>query len=209
MLCLFLGLWPAFYNRTFTRIAALLPLMLIMLYFMISIWSQHFYKGNSDSPKILASSLPFSIFADIIVTAAVRWAIRFTAASASLHRILVAIFLQIIIGLLLIALPAASLLIYYEISNGQPEKLTVRIIQFIIGFNIFSSIICILFASAFVLIIAHRISWPLIDRLIYSIAKHQVVKNRKLLGAFATACIVFAFQADLTLMRKFITTLGA
>lgn len=68
---------------------------------------------------------------------------------------------------------------------------------FIVGFacatNFVDALCLLLLLSIMLLLLAHRLVWPLIKRPIYAANRKQLIKNSKLLGALGTGLLIYAF----------------
>jgi hypothetical protein len=56
------------------------------------------------------------------------------------------------------------------------------------------------------IVIAHRLSWPVLERALYPIAEFRVIKNRKLMGGVAVLCLVYAFNLTSGLLKGIVET---
>jgi hypothetical protein len=45
------------------------------------------------------------------------------------------------------------------------------------------------------LVLLHRATWPVLGRLIYPLARRQVIRNHKIMAGVGTACLIFAFPS--------------
>ena len=58
--------------------------------------------------------------------------------------------------------------------------------------RLFVTATALLFLAVLLTIFSHRLLWPLIDRTVYAVARHNLLQNRKALGTFGftliTAC---------------------
>ena len=59
--------------------------------------------------------------------------------------------------------------------------------------NFVDALCLLLLLVVMVLLLAHRIVWPLIKRPIYAANRKQLIKNTKLLGALGTMLLLYAF----------------
>lgn len=59
--------------------------------------------------------------------------------------------------------------------------------------NVLDALCLLLLVLVMVLLIAHRLVWPLIKRPIYAANRKQLIKNTNLLGALGTMLLLYAF----------------
>ena len=59
--------------------------------------------------------------------------------------------------------------------------------------NLITALIPFLFVLLSLAAIAHLILWPVLEMPIYSAQRHGIVRQPKLLGATAIACLLFAW----------------
>jgi hypothetical protein len=68
--------------------------------------------------------------------------------------------------------------------------------QIVIGvaiFNLFTGLASCLFLLMLLFVLLHKVIWPVLGRLFYSLARHQVIRNRKIMASTGTGCFIFAW----------------
>jgi hypothetical protein len=59
--------------------------------------------------------------------------------------------------------------------------------------NIFTALASSVFLLSLLLLLLHRALWPVLGRILYPLARHQVIRSRKVMVALGTACFSLAF----------------
>jgi hypothetical protein len=68
--------------------------------------------------------------------------------------------------------------------------------------NITTVFLSLWFISSLVFVVAGRLLWPVIERLLYPIADLKVIRNRKLMGGVALVCFAYAFHLTSGLLKS-------
>jgi hypothetical protein len=67
------------------------------------------------------------------------------------------------------------------------------LVVFISMTNLLDALCLLLFISLLLLLLTHRVLWPLIKRPLYAANRKGLVKNTKLLGTLGTMLLMYAF----------------
>jgi hypothetical protein len=135
-------------------------------------------------------ALLVSFLSDVIVLALVRFTVRKVSAIASVSKIVLAILIQVcVLGLLVVA--------PYEIA----PRLMVRFghtpalqILFVVAiFNAFTGLASSIFLFVLLFVLLHKVLWPALGKLLYPLARHQIIRNHKIMASVGTASFIFAF----------------
>jgi hypothetical protein len=151
-------------------------------------------QSNSSSHKqkyvAFFTALLVSFFSDIFLLALVRFTIRWVSAKTSVSRIALAVLTQASVFVLLILVPWDIGLGLIETVGPRPEFVALLCVALL---NVFTGITSCMFLFSLLFVLLHKIFWPILSRLVYPLARHQIIRNRKVMVAVATACFIFAF----------------
>lgn len=135
--------------------------------------------GHSDIALgllvIIVAALGLSIVCDVLYIWFTRGMLRRVSTSSYLATMLILIFSSVLLAAFLIALPAY---IGYELRRLLP---VVGVLIGLVGviLNTVDLIVCsAVFVSAF-LMIAHRLLWPLLERLVYPLQRYNIMREKK------------------------------
>ena len=129
-----------------------------------------------------------SVLADICFIAFFRWVLGKIAASRSTGPIILCLIAVTVITALLIG-PAVTFLL----TPRREMESWVFVLVYISLTNVVDAACLLLLALVMLLLLAHRLCWPLIKRPIYAANRKQFIKNSKLLGALGAMLLLYAF----------------
>jgi len=129
-----------------------------------------------------------SVLADICFIAFFRWVLRKIAAFRSTGPIILCLIAVAVITALLIG-PAVRFLLTPRVEMES----WVFVLVYISLTNVVDAACLLLLALVMLLLLAHRLCWPLIKRPIYAANRKQLIKNSKLLGTLGTMLLLYAF----------------
>jgi len=193
--CIFLSLalLPSFFtSRWFVRLSLFpvffswmigLPLELILG--PLGPHGSHKHRQLAGSTALLASFL-----SDIFLVALVRFSIRWIAVKAGAFRIAVAVLLQAGVIILLIFVP-------FSVGTALVQKFGPSSNFGAVGMfallNVFTGLTACTFLFVLLFVLLHKVLWPVLGRLLYPLARYEVIRNPKMLIGIGTVCYVFAF----------------
>jgi hypothetical protein len=180
-ICLLLAGLPALVRSRWAVALSLFPISCVVLGLIRFITTHGVDKGQFE----MVVALAVSILSDILLLALVRFTLRRVSADPSLPRIAIAVLMQAGIIFLLIVTPWETLGHLY----GPAERVVVAVGVF----NAFTGIASSVFFLMLLFVLLHRVTWPVLSRLFYSLARHEAVHNRKIMAGLGTGCFIFAF----------------
>lgn len=207
-ICIISAILPSAFPSRWSVAISLLPLILILLYFWADISHKTAANKVPENTIILAVSMFFSICSDLLLIVIVRSLVRYISVNIAIGRIILAILMQIVIGLILVFGPI-TVRIYLQLENEvNTGALLSRSLNIIAGFNLFTSLLCFVFVFVLLFITIHWLIWPLLGRLIYPLARFEFIRNRKALATTGTVCLMFAFGFEPSALKSIFQLLG-
>ena len=153
------------------------------------------------------AALAFSFLCDIVVIAVIRKALARSASEISLKRIAV------------LVLSIAGAAIFSELTPAIVLVIVSRFAPFMAGtffsaglvammLNTSSIAYCLLNVAFLVFVVAHKIFWPALSRLIYPLAQDKILQHRRLLMCAGSVLLIFAFNFEDVAIKLFVKLLG-
>ena len=163
-----------------------------------------FFSSNV-APSIL---FLLSVVSDVLFVAAVRWTLRWLKGQPNVRSFLFGVALQLGIILLLVFLPwhmghtGASGSITQETDNSISLGFRISREFELFGLNTCTGIFSISFLAVLVFMLLHKLIWPFASRLLYPIARFQIIRNRKIMAAIGIACVAVISPPFADLLKK-------
>jgi hypothetical protein len=188
---------PSLIRNWFGHIISLIPLLLASY---VMTWAIVYHQGlsgvhmPSGVPATrgiqvsLLAALYIGVATDIAVLAAVRSSVRLIATSTRLQPILLAVLLQIaILALITIApLEATTPLIAHN------QTALAEFMMATTMFNFFTILATLAFLILLLVVVLHRVLWPLLSRLVFAVARFKPLQNnRKSCATVGLICVLY------------------
>jgi hypothetical protein len=152
----------------------------------------------------LSLGLLISVISDIFLILWTRWAL----ASVSKKLTVGGIFRCIVrFGGYTCILALLPLPVIIAIRMHLPEFISFIFVAAIL-FDFSTAMLSLIPVLALLVVLAHRVFWPAVSRLVYPLARYGIFKSRKLLGAASGVCFSFAFGAAQTGLKDLLKLLG-
>lgn len=200
-LCFFaIGSLPAAVNRPWAaRGVFLLPLSFTVFFAYavaatawIALQNPSADPGPLEITAALSTALVLAVLADFGWIVLTRAALASMRSGAPLYR-LIGFFtgsvLVLVLGLLPVVWPTAFLALA---RTSGASMMVVSIIFLVLISRLFIVATAVLFVVVLAIILLHRLMWPLLGRAVYSVARHKVLQNRKVLGSLGFALMTTA-----------------
>jgi hypothetical protein len=140
----------------------------------------------------MGSAVLLSIGSDICAVLLIRWSLSRLAEERSLLAIVQRIVVVAVLMFVIALLPWCLLLAWY----GYPPLHSYRIIIYedftalIAGMNLATAIYCLVPVTLSLTVLGHRLLWPILNRLIFPIARFELIKNRKAMAGIGSLAIL-------------------
>jgi hypothetical protein len=171
---LIFAILPSLIRNWFGRTLSLVPLLLFC-YASIVVVLQRQGTFPANQLAVLAG-LFLGIVSDITVLAAVRFFVRSIAKSAHLKEIVFAIVVQVVALILIVLVP-------FELSTPllatNKDSVGAKILLSSMMFNLFTMLGVAAFLTLLAIVMLHRVFWPMLGRLVYSIARFKPLQNNR------------------------------
>jgi hypothetical protein len=186
LICLILGALPSLLPSRWTVALSLFP------FFLVTAGTIKTIRLHRPVASLLAVyiALLASFLSDVLLLALVRFVVRRISEETSVFRLAVAVLIQVGAITLLVVAPlqtAGPLLVRF----GQRPEL--RALTALGIFNAFTGIASSVFLIALLGVLLHKAIWPVLGRLLYAMARHQLTRSRWVTSGIGTACFIFAF----------------
>jgi len=188
-ICLAIAAMPSLWPSRFSVALSLLPGLLVIYGGIRVIWFHQL------SPAIAGMLLAFllGLICDALLLILVRLTIRRVSAKPNLSRIAVAVLLQLGGVAFFVIVPIeAALHVQMKAGNHQPASALAVFYLWLAVVNVFTGLASFLFSIVLVFVLIHKVLWPTISRLIYPLARFEIVRNHTLMASVGTACLTFA-----------------
>jgi hypothetical protein len=139
---------------------------------------------------VLYVALGASFLSDVFLLVLVRYVVGRISEETSGFRLAVAILIQVGVITLLVFVPfwaSGPLMVKF----GQRPELRALLALGI--FNAFTGIASSVFLLALLVVLLHKAMWPVLGRLLHSVAQRQVLRNHWVTASIGTACFILAF----------------
>jgi hypothetical protein len=147
------------------------------------------HRANGDQLTLLVCLIA-GVLSDVLMLALVRYTVRRVSKLPSVLRVSLAVLVQLAIIISLVVVPiqgSGQLMVKFGNRLGFKAMLWIGI------FNLFTGLAASAFLLVLFVVLLHRVTWPILGRLIYPLARHEVVRNHLVMAGIGTACFVFAF----------------
>lgn len=187
------GIFPAIVRK---RWAPLVPLG-VFLYFAFSLSHvPFFYARLGLYPRYqFIAALAFSFLCDVVVIALLRKALAQSASEISMLRI----------GLLALFIMSAALVVEFSpafvlavVARVAPSIASITFSAALVAMMLNTSSIayCLVDFAFLLFVVAHRIFWPALSRVIYPFCRFTIVTNKVALVSIGALCLTFAFHLE-------------
>jgi hypothetical protein len=184
---LIFAILPSLIRNWFGPALSLLPLLLFICGIGLTL-RRHQGAPTSNQLTVLAGLL-IGIASDILVLAFVRFSVRLISTSARLSEIVFALLVQVCALLLLAVVPFESAAPLLE---ANKESLGGKVLLASMMFNLFTVLGVLAFLLLLALMLLHRVFWPMLGRVVYSIARFKPLQNnRKTFALSGIMCVMY------------------
>jgi hypothetical protein len=135
----------------------------------------------------------FSMACDLVTIAVLR--LLFTAISSAVSVGQIAFIISVLFSIALLLLCLPPLFIVTAFFNHWSSYGTYQG-EFFILLNVPTAAAGLLPMIVLIFLLAHRITWPLLGRAIYSLCKFKIISNRKALVACGSLALTYAFDVS-------------
>lgn len=143
--------------------------------------------------KIVLVLLVLSVIADLLAVVALRRLFSALSKSVSAPRMLLTIVVLMTVALVVAASPA----IVFVWLRGDLWLDDLRnLILLLWQLDATTLMACILPIGMLVVVLIHKLLWPLLSRVIYPLTRYKVLSNRKVLIPVGTLCLTFALHLE-------------
>jgi len=182
MICLSLAVLPALVRSRWTVALSLLPLGVNLLGF-IRLTMRH---RPIYTEVLTIVALTVSLLSDVLLLALIRLTIRRVSAKPSVSRIGIAVLIQVGIILFFVVTP-------WETAGLLGARPATQLLVGVAAFNVFTGLASSAFLLILLFVLLHKAIWPVLGKLFYALARHEVIRNRKIMASVGTGCFVFAW----------------
>ena len=153
-----------------------------------------------------AAMLGISLLSDIFVLAAVRWTLRRLIRKSDIGSFVIAIVIQLSAIIILVIVPWTLGTGGPNITQESSDSVSLGWIMTpsyeLFGLNTFTGMFCLMFVAILAFMLTHKTLWPAASRLLYPIARFQIVRNRKLMVAISITSFAIISPPFAELLKK-------
>jgi hypothetical protein len=202
LIFLVLAILPSLFPyRWFVRLS-LLPLFIVTIGPIFELIQTHGMPGKLQA---FLAALMLSLVSDVLVLVLVRFTVRWVSAKVTIARTAFAILIQICAVYFIVLVPMG---IPAALPTEFRDSIVLRALAGMGSLNIFTGLASATFVLTLVFVLLHRLLWPTFGRLLYPLARYQVVRNHKIMAAVGTGCFVFAFPLMPSAVKHILEWLG-
>lgn len=186
--CIFLlfAALPSLLPSRWSNGLSLLP-FLVVLSGLVKLILSHRATGDQ---LMMFAILIAGILSDVLVLTLIRYTVRRISTAPTLSRVAIAISAQIaLITFLVVAPIEASGPLIVKFGN----RLMFKTLLWLGVFNLFTGLLASVFLLLLFTVMLHRVTWPILGKLIYPLARYEVLRNHIAMAGIGTACFMFAF----------------
>lgn len=139
-------------------------------------------------------ALYLSLGSDILLLVLVRFTVRWVSAKTSVLRIAVTLLMQAGVVYCLVFVPFAISEAARKVMTLEEFKQSTSLMSLneMGVLNIFTGIVSSVFLLTLIFVLLHRVTWPILSRLFYPLARYEVVRSPKIMFRMGTACVLLA-----------------
>lgn len=143
---------------------------------------------------IVGLLLGLSLLFDLLFVVLIRWMLRQASDATNGWKIMGIILLNCVLAvIMLVAFPLFSLAL--AVVHGNPILIATMLLGFLLNF--IDIAVCFMFFIVLVVILVHRLTWPMVHRPIHALARYKVITNKKLLWGLGCTLILAPAGAPL------------
>jgi len=188
-LCLILAVLPMFLKSKFWSILSCIPTAL-WLVGTVRLYRLHL---QYDKQAGIAVALAASFASDVLILALIRETLRWIQTRTSVVRIVVALLVQVAAFCLIFLIPIGLPILWKPTLAKNNFGLNLALTGV---FNIPTVIACAVFAATLIVVLVHRIFWPLLSQWTYVLTRNDVLEKRKTIRAFGLACMLYGISGQ-------------
>jgi hypothetical protein len=190
---------PAFVSTARIAIVpSVLPVGFCVAWWLMALLS---HDSKASWSLEISSAALLSLTSDVIVTTLIRGSIKTLRKELKVWRIVAILVLQLCCIPLFFAVPAVwGFFLDKERTKHIHGSLSL-ILYLLSCMNITTMLLSLGFIASLAFVIVSRLSWPILERLLYPIADLKVIRNRKLMGGLALVCFSYAFNLTSGLLK--------
>jgi hypothetical protein len=139
--------------------------------------------------------LTLSLLSDVLLLVLIRFTVRWVLVKTSVWRTAVALMLQVGVVYFLVLVPFGIPEAALPEDFRQSPSLQALVVMG--GLNLFTAIASSIFIMTLLFVLLHRVTWPILSRLLYPLARYEIMHNHTFLKSVGTACYIFAITPSL------------
>ena len=153
---------------------------------------------------LILTVLCLGILCDMFFIIVTRKLLRWSSGLESFYKIVAVILLDSLMAFSLVIAPLVCIFWLYKDPFGDERKYTAFVVLFTAFSNLLDAFIATLFLVLALIILAHRLLWPLFERPVYSLQKLGIAKRSKLLGTIGVVLVSVALGAEPTWLKSIV-----
>ena len=184
-----LAILPTLWHSRWAVALSLFPICFLGFDFALLIY---FHVGKPRHWGFFAG-LVLSLLSDVALLALVRFTIKWIALKSTVLRTTTAIIVHLAVIYLLVIVPigVAEVIPKPEIRQSAVLSAVVSMV----GLNVFTALASCSFLFLLLLLLLHRILWPILARVVYPLARFEAIRTRKLALSIGSLCFLYAFPS--------------
>lgn len=182
---------PTILPYTVIDIITLVPILTVT-YITINVIRHHGPAQYVQNQAEIYTALIASTATDVALLVGIRKSIRWISEQVRPLRVLLVILGQIALVIVFVWFPqheAGNLMVQYK------WKLLPNFLLMISAFNVFTTIAASAFTVTLLIVLLHRVYWPVVERFFYQIARYKLVRNHVAMASLGAGCFVVVFPS--------------
>jgi hypothetical protein len=134
-----------------------------------------------------------SLVCDIVAVIILRKLFARLAINLSISRMIAMIFA---VSVLTLAIASSPLVVFATLRETAWPEDEGRIAGLLLMLNVTTLLSCMLPLLMLIVILIHRLIWPMLSRILYPLSRHKVITNHKVLILMGVLCLTLAFNIE-------------
>jgi hypothetical protein len=208
LILLLLCILRLFINRSLTsKVWTALTTLAVLNCLVTFALSLHEDMSEGSSITITLTSLICGLVSNVAFIALTRWILRKASCHQSLFMICIMLFGNLLLGATLLLIPY-SIFFFTVKASGYYIIIASLICLIAYSSNILDAIVSSIFLVIALLMIVHRLFWPLLERPMYAFNRYKILSEQKKMVFFAgIACVGFAWPKSGEAIKAFIESI--
>jgi hypothetical protein len=208
-----LAFLPPYFQKKWATFVSFLPLIAASGWYFDGLYL-HRVSWGAVGINILIP-IGMSVISDLVAVYSIRRSFRSMAEAPSISCVVSTIGYLLIIVVIVFVLPLWvdfwGIGLLFHSGFHHSHQLLFSILgdaSMIVAFNISTALLCLAPLVVLVVVLGHKLIWPTLARIVYPVARHKLVTNRKALCWIGGICLMIAFNLEYVGLKEILKRIG-